>query len=223
VTIAGAPPRERAVVMPTLVGVNVLVYLVTVLQSHSIANNQNSALFSSWALWPSGAAHGGWWEFLTSGFLHFGPIHILGNMFALWIIGRDFERVMGPLRFSVIYFVALFGGSVSVFLFSNPDVLEAGASGAVYGLMGGLLVLVYRLKLNPGPVIGMIVINLIISVSIPGISLLGHLGGLVTGALLTAAMVFAPDGRRRAWQVGATVVLLVVLLGLVFVRLPFVP
>jgi membrane associated rhomboid family serine protease len=223
VTIAGAPPRERAVVMPTLVGVNVLIYLVTVLQSHSIANNQNSDLFRSWALWPIGAAHGGWWEFLTSGFLHFGPIHILGNMFALWIIGRDFERVMGPLRFSVIYFVALFGGSVSVFLFSNPNVLEAGASGAVYGLMGGLLVLVYRLKLNPGPVIGMIVINLIISVSIPGISLLGHLGGLVTGALLTAAMVYPPEGKRRVWQVGATVVLLVVLLGLAFVRLPFIP
>jgi membrane associated rhomboid family serine protease len=223
VTIAGARPRDRAVVMPILVAVNVLVYAVTVIQAGSLTSNTTGALFEEWVLWPIGARNGGWWEFITAGFLHFGPIHILMNMVALWIIGRDFERVMGPLRFTVIYFVALFGGSVSVFLFSNPDTPEAGASGAVYGLMGGLLVLVYRLKLNPGQVIGMIVINLAISVAIPGISLLGHIGGLISGIVLTAAMVWGPAARRLVWQVGAVVVVLVLLVGLVLVREQSIP
>jgi membrane associated rhomboid family serine protease len=223
VTIVGARPSARAVMMPVLVAVNVLVYVFTAIQARSITENTTGAVFQEWVLWPLGARNGGWWEFITSGFLHFGPIHILMNMVALWIIGRDFERVMGPLRFTVIYFVALFGGSVSVFVFGSPLSPEAGASGAVYGLMGGLLVLVYRLKLNPAQVIGMIVINLAISVAIPGISLLGHLGGLVSGILLTAAMVYAPQARRFAWQGGAAVVLVLVLTGLIFVRAPHIP
>jgi membrane associated rhomboid family serine protease len=116
---------------------------------------------------------------------------------------------------------------VSVLLFGQVDSQTVGASGAVFALMGGLLVLVYRLKVNPSQVIGMIAINLVISVAIPGISLLGHVGGLVTGALLTAALIFPPPRlpaeRRRQWQVGAGVVLVAVMIGLVLVRFTQIP
>jgi membrane associated rhomboid family serine protease len=204
--------------VPTLVLLNVVVFVVTVAQAHSVVNNQLGPLFAQWELRPVLAAHGWWWQFVTSGFLHFGPIHIAMNMLALWIIGRDLERVLGSLRFSVIYLVSLFGGSVSVFVFGAPGDGVAGASGAVYGLMGGLLVVVYRLKLNPSSVIGLIVINLVISVAIPGISILDHLGGLVTGAALTALTIYAPAANRLRWQVGGHVVVVLVLLGLVLVR-----
>lgn len=218
VTIAGAQQGRKPVVMPVLVGINVIIFVITAIQARSVTNLEPSPLFQEWVLWPIATRNGGWWQLVTSGFLHINPIHIAMNMVALWVIGRDFERILGPLRFAVIYLVALLGGSVAVFLFGGVLSPEAGASGAVYGLMGGLLVVVLRLKVNPGQVIGLIAINLAISVALPGISLLGHLGGLVTGAALTAAIIYGPKLRRTAWQVGSVVAIVVVLVGLVLVR-----
>jgi membrane associated rhomboid family serine protease len=94
----------------------------------------------------------------------------------------------------------------------------AGASGAVFGLMGGTAVVVFRLRLNPGPALGIIGINIFMSVSLPGISLLGHLGGLVVGAIATAAMVYAPAKSRVAWQTGTLVALALALVGLALIR-----
>src|SRR5882757_1515924 len=227
VTIAGARPNRRPVVVQTLIAVNVLIFAITAYQARGVMNLEPSTLFRDWALFPLATRNGYWWQLITAGFLHVNPIHILMNMFALWVIGRDMERILGPARFTAVYLVGLLGGSVSVLLFGQVDSQTVGASGAVFGLMGGLLVLVYRLKVNPSQVIGMIAINLVISVAIPGISLLGHVGGLVTGALLTVALVYLPARlpaqRRRQWQVGAVVVLVVVMVGLVLVRFSQIP
>jgi membrane associated rhomboid family serine protease len=223
VTIAGARPDRRPVVVQTLIAVNVLIFAITAYQARGVMNLEPSTLFRDWALFPLATRNGYWWQLVTAGFLHVNPIHILMNMFALWVIRRDMERILGPARFTAVYLVGLLGGSVSVLLFGQVDSQTVGASGAVFALMGGLLVLVYRLKVNPSQVIGMIAINLVISVAIPGISLLGHVGGLVTGALLTAALVYLPAQRRRLWQVGAVVVLVVVLVGLVLVRFSQIP
>jgi membrane associated rhomboid family serine protease len=161
---------------------------------------------------------GQWWRVFTSGFLHYGPIHILMNMFALWLIGKDLELLLGKVRFTVVYVLSLFGGGVSVLLFGEPVSAVAGASGAVFGLMGGVAVACLRLKLNPTQALVLIAVNLIISVSIPGISLLGHVGGLVVGALATAGMVYPPRAQRTAWQVGTAVALVAALVGLFFLR-----
>jgi membrane associated rhomboid family serine protease len=173
------------------------------------------------ALWPLGAAaaSGGEvsfapWQLVTYAFLHGNLLHIGFNMLALWVIGKDFERVVGRGRFLAVYLVGLLGGSASAFVFGVPRAEVAGASGAVFGLMGGLAVLLRRLNLPPGPAVSMIVINLVISFVVPGISVLGHLGGLVVGAVATAAMVYAPARRRVTWQ-SATIAMLVVLLVLV--------
>jgi len=227
VTISGARPDRRPVVVQTLIAVNVLIFAITAYQARGVMNLEPSTLFRDWALFPLATRNGYWWQLITAGFLHVNPIHILMNMFALWVIGRDMERILGPARFTAVYLVGLLGGSVSVLLFGQVDSQTVGASGAVFALMGGLLVLVYRLKVNPSQVIGMIAINLVISVAIPGISLLGHVGGLVTGALLTAALIFPPPRlpveRRRLWQVGAGVVLVAVMVGLVLVRFAQIP
>lgn len=227
VTISGARPGRRPVVVQTLIAVNVLIFAVTAYQARGVMDLEPSTLFRDWALFPIATRNGYWWQLITAGFLHVNPIHILMNMFALWVIGRDMERILGPARFTAVYLVGLLGGSVSVLLFGQVDSQTVGASGAVFALMGGLLVLVYRLKVNPSQVIGMIAINLVISVAIPGISLLGHVGGLVTGALLTAALIYLPARlpaqRRRLWQIGAVVVLVVVLVGLVLVRFTQIP
>lgn len=223
VTISGARADRKPIVVSVLIAVNVIVFVITSVQAGSVLNFDRSTLFQQWWLVPQETRNGYWYQLVTAGFLHANPIHILTNMFALYVIGRDMERILGPARFTAVYLVGLLGGSVDVLLFGQPNAPTVGASGAVFALMGGLLVIVYRLKLNPGQVIGMIVINLVISVAIPGISLLGHVGGLVTGGLLTAALVYAPAERRTQWQVGSVVVLVAVLVGLTLIRFGQIP
>jgi membrane associated rhomboid family serine protease len=203
VTIAGGRPGQRPLVVGVLIALNVAVYVLTVAQSGSVLENAASPLFTEWALVPAYVADGEWWRLVTSGFLHIGPIHLLFNMLALWIIGRDLEAALGRVAFLAIYVVGLLGGATAVVLFSPPGVPVAGASGAVFALMGGLLVVVRRLRIPAGPVIGLILINVALTFALPFLSQAGHLGGLVTGALATAALVYAPQRNRLAWQVGA--------------------
>jgi membrane associated rhomboid family serine protease len=194
-TLPWTAPTGRSVVIPILVAINVAIFVFTVAQAGSLSNNADAPLFQQWALQPAAVEQGAWWQLLTSGFLHIGPLHIAFNMVALWVIGRDLERVLGSVRFLVVYLVSLLGGSLAVFLFANPMSNTAGASGAVFGLMGGLAVVLVRLRLSPRPALTIIVLNVIISFAVPNISILGHLGGLAFGAALTAAMVYAPNSR----------------------------
>jgi membrane associated rhomboid family serine protease len=217
-TVAGAELNTRPLVVPLLILVNVAVFAFTVFQAHSLNNNASAPLFYQWALLPEFVAGGEWYRLFTSGFLHYGPIHLLMNMFALWVIGRDMELVLGRLRFSVVYLLSLFGGGLSVFLFGALSTPVAGASGAVFGLMGGIAVAVLRLKLDMRQAFVLIGLNLVISFTIPGISLLGHLGGLVVGALVTLGMVYPPPAKRLAVQVGTVSVLIVAMVALFLLR-----
>lgn len=193
------PPARtvgRLLVVPALIAINVAVFVVTVLEAASVAHNADAPLFQQWALQPSAVTNGAWWQLLTSGFLHIGPIHLTFNMIALWVIGRDLEQVLGSARFLVVYLVSLLGGSLVVYLFENPASHTAGASGAVFGLMGGLAVVLMKLRLSPRPALVIILLNVVISVAVPNISILGHLGGLVFGAAVTAAMLYLlPQAR----------------------------
>jgi membrane associated rhomboid family serine protease len=217
-TVAGAQLTQRLVVMPVLVALNVAVFALTAYQARSVGHNQESQLFIDWYLGPGIVAQGEWWRLFTSGFLHYGPVHLALNMIALYILGRDLEPLLGRLRFTAVYLVSLLGGGIAVFVFGDINQAVAGASGAVFGLMGGIAVVTFRLKLNPGPALGIIALNVFISVTLPGISLLGHLGGLVVGAIATAAMVYAPPKTRNAWQAGTLVALVVALVGMFLVR-----
>ncbi|HET9142312.1 rhomboid family intramembrane serine protease [Actinophytocola sp.] len=216
-TIAGAQPT-RPVVTPVLIALNVGIFAITAAQAGSLLNNANSELSRDWALYPILVAAGEWWRLVTAGFLHAGPIHLALNMLALFILGRDLEPVLGRLRFSAVYFVSLLGGSVAVFLFGELFVPVVGASGAVFGLMGGLALVVFRQRINPTPVLVIIGINVYFSFRLENISWLGHLGGLAVGAIATAAMVYAPRQNRTAWQAGVLVLLTLALIGMVVVR-----
>ncbi|MDQ2723385.1 MAG: rhomboid family intramembrane serine protease [Actinomycetota bacterium] len=218
-TVTGARPSQAPpVVTYGLIAVNVLVFLVTVAAAGSLMYNQTSSLFGEFVLWPYGVAEGGWWRVIGSGFLHYGPVHLLMNMLALYILGRDIETVLGRGRYLAVYAVSLLGGSASVMLFAGPSTGTAGASGAIFGLMGGLVVVLLRLKRSLAPAMTVIALNVVISFTVPGLSLVGHLGGLLFGALATAALVYAPRGRAVAVQVGALVTLSVVAVGVVAVR-----
>ena len=228
-TTGGARARRGGspmVVVPVLILLNVLVFAVTAIQAQSITQNERASLFEDGTLIPGMVANGDYWRLITSGFLHFGnyggygPIHLIFNMFALYVLGRDLEVALGRLRFLAVYVLALIGGSASVMVFGDPTGSVAGASGAIYGLFGGIAVVVFRAKLNPTPVLVLLGINIFLSVTLPGISLLGHLGGLVAGALATAALVYAPRTPNMArFQLWACVGIAVLLVAILAVRI----
>ncbi|WP_026918069.1 rhomboid family intramembrane serine protease [Gordonia shandongensis] len=175
-----------------LIAVNVIIYLACALESGSIFDPRASTVMQYGALITGDDFDNEYWRLVTSGFLHWSILHLAVNMLALYLIGADLERVFGPLRYMAVYGIGLLGGSAAVMAFEGGQVVTAGASGAIYGLMGALLVVVVRIKAPASTIITVIVINLVISLTIPGISLLGHLGGLVFGAASAAGVLWLP-------------------------------
>jgi len=147
-------------------------------------------------LFGPAVAHGQDYRLLTAAFIHYGVLHIAFNMYALFILGTAFERYAGHLRFAVVYFTAALAGSFGA-LILTPHSATAGASGAIFGIMGALLVFERQrgIALMQSPIVGWIVINLIITVSIPGISIGGHVGGLIGGGL--AGFALSDYGRSH--------------------------
>jgi membrane associated rhomboid family serine protease len=150
---------------------------------------------------PHGVAAGEYYRLFTAMFLHFGIIHLLMNMWALWILGRPLEAWFGSARFLGIYLVCGLGGNVAAYVF-QPYALSAGASTAIFGLFAVLFVALRRMRLSTSSVLPIIIINLIFTISVPGISIAGHLGGLVTGAVIGAGVAYAPLRNRTLIQAG---------------------
>ena len=157
-----------------------------------------------------GVGGGEYYRMLTSMFLHYGLLHLLLNMWALWVLGRTLEAVLGPLRFLALYLASGLGGSVAVFLFAGAHSASAGASGAIFGLFAALFIVLKRLGRDTSSVIPILVINIAISF-VPGISFAAHFGGLVTGGIVATAMAFAPQKARSQVQLAAVVVVFVVI------------
>ncbi|WP_026923253.1 rhomboid family intramembrane serine protease [Glycomyces arizonensis] len=154
-----------------------------------------------------GVATGGEYRMLTAMFMHFGAIHLLFNMVVLWILGRVLEQDLGPLRFLAVYLLAGLTGSVAVYLFTDPLTLTAGASGAIYGLFGALIMVNRRLSRDSSGIYILLGLNLVLTV-VSGFSLAGHVGGLVGGLLCGAVLAFTPRAQRRVLHwVGFAVVL----------------
>ena len=170
-----------------------------------------------------GVAEGEWYRLFTTMFLHqrdgaFGVTHILFNMWALYAVGPALERVLGRWRFLALYMLSGLGGSVLLYLVGAPSDAAVGASGAIFGLFGAFFVIGRRLGGPVGPIVVLLVINLMITFSVPGISWEGHIGGLAVGAALAAAYAYAPAARRTLVHVAAPLVVLAVLAALVVVR-----
>nr|WP_253705711.1 rhomboid family intramembrane serine protease [Cellulosimicrobium sp. 72-3] len=158
------------------------------------------------------------YRFLTSAFLHStSPVHILFNMYALWITGPFLEQMLGRLRFTALYLLSALGGSVGYLLLAGGPMAGAwyvwvyGASGAVFGLFGAILLVLRRTGRNAMQIVVLIGINFAIGLFFPGIAWQAHLGGLVVGLALGAAYAYAPRERRTLMSVGATVVVVMAL------------
>jgi membrane associated rhomboid family serine protease len=205
----GAQRGTTPVVTYALIALNVVMFVLQTLSAE---------LQSELVLRPGSAADGELYRLATSTFLHFGPAHLLFNMWALYVVGPPLEIALGRLRFTALYLLSALGGSVLVYLLSSLGATTAGASGAVFGLFGAAFVIGKRLNLDVRWVVGLIAINLVITFLVPNISWQGHIGGLVTGAVIAAAYAYAPQKSRNLVQAAASVAALVLFALLIWWR-----
>ena len=194
---------DEPMVTYVLLGILVLVQLGAMASGASATGSSfgGSQLISDGAVSREAIADGELWRLVTAGFLHAGFLHLAFNAFALYVLGTMLEPAIGRLRFATIYFVSLLAGSFGALLV-DPNALTVGASGAIFGLMGAAFVVMRNRGINPmesglGVWIG---INLMFTFAIPGISIGGHLGGLIGGAL-AALLMFDLRDRVRMPQV----------------------
>lgn len=163
--------------------------------------------------WVPGIADGSYWELLSSMFLHVEIWHIAVNMLSLWILGPQLESVLGRVRFLALYLVSGLAGSTLGYWAQDEHTLGLGASGAIFGLLGALLVIVHKIGGELRQIFTLLALNAVVTVVVPNVSWQAHLGGFLGGVAVTALLVYAPRPRRgqlQALGLGAIVALLAV-------------
>src|SRR5947209_10821509 len=211
-TMYGGRVRGRADVTLTLIAVNVVVFVLTAASGAGVASGSGqSSIYDKFALVPALVAHGDWYRLVSAMFLHYGFLHIGFNMWALYVIGTPLEGMLGRSRFAALYFLSGIGGSILSFSTGQILTPAAGASGAIFGLFGAFFVVLRRRNLETGGILGLIVINLVLSFTFANIDWRGHVGGLIAGAALGAVFAYAPAGpsRDRVQAAGCVVVAVV--------------
>lgn len=198
--------------LAVLVALNVVVFLIE-LASAPFNDMMQGSLVEKGGLSGWYVDNGDWWRVVTSGFLHASGAHLFGNLVALFVLGGVLSLSVGPLRMVLVYAVGLLGSAFSVLLF-DPNSLTVGASGAIFGLAGGALLIGWRRRRVWLLLFALawIVYSLSSTLFVPGISQAGHLGGLVAGALGGALLV--EDGARlrsESASAGLVAALLVIL------------
>jgi membrane associated rhomboid family serine protease len=213
--VTGVGARRANAVTMTLIAINVLVYFAELAAGGSI-NGTGNWIYRHGALLANGVysngnligipanqisqlppgytvvgvSQGEWWRLLSSAFLHYGPLHLALNMVSLYFAGSILEQVIGRWRFLLLYLVSGLAGAAGALIWS-PNAATAGASGAIFGILGALFILERRGNIaTGGQVAALIVLNLVITFAYSSsISVGGHLGGLVAGVLLMLAFV----------------------------------
>lgn len=210
----GAVSSDPGVVTKVLIGLNVAAFVAEWVTG-GVSGELSRRFYAIGALPPPpfgepvvGVAAGEYYRLLTSAFLHGGIVHLLLNMYALYLFGPQLEAALGRVRFLALYIVSALGGSALSYAFSAPQQPSVGASGAVFGLLGAYLVVSIKLHRDTTPVLVLLAINFAYGFIAPSIDWRAHLGGLITGSLVAAAMIYAPRRHRTVVQVAGTVAVL---------------
>ena len=215
--VTGIGSRRVNAVTMALIAINVVVYLAELAAGGTVSGTGNW-IFNHGALFMSGqytadgqlvgVAHGEWWRMVSAAFLHYGPLHLGMNMYSLYFAGSILEQLIGRWRFALLYLGSGIAGSAGALLIS-PNTVTLGASGAIFGVLGGLFVLERRGHLaTGGQIAGLIVLNLVFTFALSSyISVGGHVGGLIAGIVM---MVLLVQYRRSAWMSVAAAVAVVV-------------
>lgn len=229
--LGGRAGQDRPVVTQSIIGICAGLFVLQWVTGRLVTDELS--------FWPP-AALSEPWRFVTGGFLHSTSflLHILFNMYILWMIGPYLENILGRLRFTALYLLSVIGGNVGYFLMVPPGGFDSswntaavGASGAVFGLFAAMFVINRRLGRDSSGVVAIVVLNLVLGfLPLLGINFLGvgiawqaHLGGLATGALIAFALVSTPRERQKVLHPVALAGVLLLLVALVLVKAAAVP
>nr|MCR4581025.1 rhomboid family intramembrane serine protease [Bacilli bacterium] len=172
-----------------LIAINVLVFILQML---------GIVTTSQFGMNADLVRHGEYYRLFTCAFLHGGVLHLLCNMYSLYVIGTQLETVLGKVKLLIIYLISIIAASLLSGVIGGSAIISVGASGAIFGLLGALVYFGYHFRLYLGnailyQIIPVIAINLFIGFSTPGIDNWGHIGGLVGGYL--TGMIVGVKGK----------------------------
>jgi membrane associated rhomboid family serine protease len=216
--LGGPAGPERPIVTWVLVALNALAFVLEGFPLLGLPTQVNEFVFRFVQINASVPDEP--YRLLTAAFLHDGIWHIGLNMLVLVLIGMQLEQVLGRLRFLALYLVSALGGGVLVFLLDPPEGSVLGASGAIFGLFSAFFLVARRLRADASSILATIGINLVLTLLIPRVSLWGHVGGLLTGAVIGLIYTRLPS-RPAAWkavQLGTVVGVAVLLFIAVAIR-----
>ncbi|WP_392486691.1 rhomboid family intramembrane serine protease [Haloimpatiens sp. FM7315] len=184
--------KNHSIVTYILIGINIAMFILSVYLSRSLTYINGEVLVFLGAKYNPFIDAGEYFRLITCSFLHGGLMHITFNMYALYAIGPVIEKAYGKLKYIVIYFVSAFTASLFSYFFS--DGIAVGASGAIFGLLGAMLMLSYKMRNAMGNefkknIIAVIVVNIIIGMSVSNIDNYAHIGGLL-GGIVTSYIIF---------------------------------
>ena len=199
---------NQAPVTYVLIALNVVIYVIGASQAGGLTNPGfgifvRGSLYQKWVLYGPWVPHGGWYRLVTSMFLHESLLHIGFNMYVLWAIGRIVEQYLGTARYIGLYFVSGLAGSAGALLVF-PQTPGLGASGAIFGVLGAMMILEWQATGSfAGQAFVLVVINLGLSFVIPHVGWGAHLGGLIGGILITLAYGhWTNTGRAQYGKLG---------------------
>jgi membrane associated rhomboid family serine protease len=198
------------VVTQALIALNVIVFLIETAAGAPLGGGGGGSVYLHGALfgpaitannpYPFFTGTHEYWRLVTSGFLHDGLLHIFINMVSLWFVGSALEPAIGRVNFLAVYFVSLLAGSFGALWF-QPISPTVGASGAIFGIFGALIVVAHNrgISIWQSGLGIVLVFNLVFSLSVRGISIGGHIGGLIGGLITGWLIVEVAERRRMAW------------------------
>jgi membrane associated rhomboid family serine protease len=220
VQTAASSRASAGIVTKALLAINVTVFIVQAVSAGDLTGT-SGRVFTEGALAGPLVADGDWWRLITAAFLHGGLIHLAFNMLFLWWFGRSLELVLGPARFVGIYLVSALAGSAGALLIA-PNTYTVGASGAVFGILGAGLVLERsRIYVFGGQALFVVGINLVLSFALNNISIGGHVGGLIGGALAMLALSHFGRHQPLLSRAGSAALASLVALGIVSVLIAY--
>lgn len=187
--------KKKPIVTYLLLAINILIFIFMVFQSGNIWNIDTNTIYQF-----GGLVSIDYWQniydcfsIITSGFLHAGILHLLFNMYALYVIGPQLESFFGKVKYCIIYIGSIIFGNLLSLLFLNGNYVSCGASSAIFGLLGALVYFGYHYRVYlsdviKSQIIPLIAINLIIGLCFSGINIVAHIGGLIGGVLVSKAV-----------------------------------
>lgn len=204
---------KKPIVTYIIIAICILLYIIMEIFGNGSTNNITLLKFG--ANLDVLVKNGEYYRLFTSIFLHIGIMHLLCNMYSLYIIGREVESLFGKVKYIIIFILSGIFGSILSIAFSH-NVISAGASGAIFGLLGALLYfgMHYRTYLGEAlvrSIIPILIINLIIGFLSPGIDMAAHIGGFV-GGILVSMMVGIPDKSKTKDIINGTILTIIYLL-----------